>query len=66
MVTFCCVFLDLVIGFDLTTRTVNEGDPANLCASVVSGTIGREVPIGFRTEDSTARRENTLSLFCQM
>lgn len=46
----------LTIGFtpESVAVTVIEGDVARLCARVLSGSIGRDVPITFSTEDGTA------------
>ena len=49
-----CVCVGLTIGFTTTSVTVMEGVAARLCAEVLIGEIGRDVPIQFATQDNTA------------
>ena len=42
------------IGFAETTYTVAEGDSRNLCVSVQSGTLGRDVAVTLESTDGTA------------
>ena len=57
MYTFLLIPPVLRIGFEPISYTVMEGNDATLCARVLSGNIGRDVPISFRTQDNTAQRE---------
>ena len=51
-----CVCVGLRIGFTAASTAVRvvEGNTARLCARVLSGNIGRDIPIQFSTADGTA------------
>ena len=46
--------IGLTIGFTTTSVSVEEGDIARLCASVLNGDIGRTVDVQFATQPDTA------------
>ena len=56
----------MTIGFapESVSVRVLEGDPARLCAEVLSGNLGRDVSVDFSTRDGTAECKMKTTLYC--